>query len=171
MLINKNKFIFFIAVSVILLISSYSQGSDISTVESSPKSAITSLNVYKRANCSCCNKWASYMRENGFQIKVHSLDNLSTIKARYNISQDLRSCHTSASTNGFVFEGHIPAKFIKQFLNNVPENASGLALPAMPLGTPGMEYGSRFNPYIIYLTHIKGIKSIYADVISKEEQL
>ncbi len=171
MVIHKNKFILFIAISVILLISSCSQGSDISTVEASSKSVMTTLNVYKRANCGCCNKWATYMRENGFQIKVHSLDNLSKLKTRYNISQDLRSCHTSVSTNGFVFEGHIPAKFIKQFLNNVPENASGLALPAMPLGTPGMEYGSHFNPYKIYLTHINGVKSIYADVISKEEQL
>jgi len=74
------------------------------------------------------------------------------------------------STDGFVFEGHIPAKFIHQFLNEKPENAIGLAVPAMPVGSPGMEVGNKFMPYQVLLLKADGSSEIYADVPTAEKQ-
>jgi len=69
-----------------------------------------------------------------------------------------------------VFEGHIPAKFVKQFLDNVPEGAAGLAVPGMPLGSPGMEVDDRFMAYDILLLKDDGTSEVYVSVASAEQQ-
>ena len=81
-----------------------------------------------------------------------------------------QSCHTAVSQSGYVFEGHVPAKFIQQFLQNPPKNALGLAVPAMPLGAPGMEMGDRFLPYRIMLLNQNGSATLYATVNNAKEQ-
>ena len=83
----------------------------------------------------------------------------------------MRSCHTSVTDDGFVFEGHIPAKFIKKFLAEKPFGARGLAVPAMPTGTPGMEFGDLLQPYKIYLLKTDGSIEIYAEVNTAEDQI
>jgi len=129
------------------------------------------LTVYKKTGCKCCNKWLRHMRDNGFATTSHNQSNLSDIKEKLGIPAKLRSCHTSVTEDGFVFEGHIPAKFIQQFLDEKPEGAIGLSVPAMPTGTPGMEFGDMLQPYKVYLLKADGSTEIYAQVNSAEEQI
>jgi hypothetical protein len=129
------------------------------------------LDVYKRAACSCCSKWISHANQNGLKTVAHNENDLSTIKNKYGIHAKLRSCHTSVTQDGYVFEGHIPAKFIKQFIQEKPSGAKGLAVPAMPTGTPGMEFGDLHQPYKIYLLKNDGSIKVYAEVNTAEEQI
>ncbi|ETJ47820.1 hypothetical protein PC2016_1586 [Pseudoalteromonas carrageenovora] len=124
------------------------------TYENSEKPKIE-LTVYKSKNCGCCNKWIAHLSENNIQTKAINVNDMGTIKSQYQIKSNMRSCHTAVSADGFVFEGHVPAKHIKQFLaEQHPEKTIGLSVPAMPAGTPGMEMGDRFYKYNIeMLTH------------------
>ena len=85
----------------------------------------------------------------------------------YSIKPEYRSCHTSVSTNGFIFEGHIPAKYITKFLSEDHPNAIGLSVPGMPLGSPGMEFDDRFTPYNILILYKDGSSEVYAEILSK----
>lgn len=130
------------------------------------------LEVYKSPTCGCCKKWMDHINENGFESKVHNFQNFMAIKSELGIEPRYRSCHTAISKNGYGFEGHVPAKFIQQFLNE--EHSSdviGLSVPAMPLGSPGMEVGDKFHPYKVLLLKSDGTYDIYAEVQTYEEQL
>ena len=131
----------------------------------------THLTVYKKTQCSCCGKWISHIRGNGFTTTSKNQHDLTDIKEKLGIEKSLRSCHTSVTDDGFVFEGHIPAKFVRQFLKDKPQGSKGLAVPGMPTGTPGMEFGDLFRPYTIYLLKVDGSVEIYAKVNSSEEQI
>ena len=85
----------------------------------------------------------------------------------YSIKPEYRSCHTSVSNNGFIFEGHIPAKYITKFLLEDHPNAIGLSVPGMPLGSPGMEFDDRFTPYNILILYKDGSSEVYAEILSK----
>ncbi len=101
--------------------------------------------VYKTATCGCCAKWVDHLRENGFQVEVENVRDLIAIKERHGVPSDLGSCHT-ALVEGKVVEGHVPASAIRAFLDDPPENALGIAVPGMPIGSPGME-GRNPSPY------------------------
>jgi len=129
------------------------------------------LDVYKSPSCGCCKKWLSHINENGFESTIHSDQNFSIIKEKQGIEPRYRSCHTAISKAGYVFEGHVPAKFIQQFLTE--KHASdiiGLSVPAMPIGTPGMEVDDKFQPYRILLLKSDGTYEIYAHIRSYKEQ-
>ena len=79
------------------------------------------------------------------------MDDLKPIKEKYGIKPDFRSCHTAVSKDGYVFEGHVPAKLVKQFLSQPRTDAIGLSVPAMVVGSPGMEMGEKFMPYQVLL--------------------
>ncbi|NQZ23986.1 MAG: DUF411 domain-containing protein [Colwellia sp.] len=129
------------------------------------------LDVYKSPTCACCNKWINHINENGFESKVHSSQNFSVIKDEKKIAPRYRSCHTAVSKDGYVFEGHVPAKFIKQFITEThASDVIGLSVPAMPVGTPGMEVDDKFQPYRVLLLLADGSYKIYADVQSYKEQ-
>lgn len=106
-----------------------------------------SATVYKDANCGCCKEWVGYAEGNGLNVTTHDVADLSLFKERYGVPQHMRSCHTTVTTDGFVFEGHVPAKHMAEFLANPPAQAIGLAVPNMPVGSPGMEYEDKFMPY------------------------
>ncbi len=80
------------------------------------------------------------------------------------------SCHTAVTENGYVFEGHVPARYIAQFLNDPPAGAVGLSVPAMPVGSPGMEYKDEFMPYQVLLVNKDGSVEVYASVESYQQQ-
>ncbi len=128
------------------------------------------LTVYKSASCGCCGMWATSMDTNGFKTISVNRDNLTGFKASKGIQPRYQSCHTALSREGFVFEGHVPAKFIKQFLEEKPEGAIGLSVPGMPVGSPGMEQGDQFMPYKVVLLRADGSVSNYAEVNSLKEQ-
>lgn len=134
------------------------------------KPAAIELTVYKSRTCNCCQKWINHAEDHGFDVSARNITFMSDIKEDRGIASNYRSCHTAESSNGFVFEGHVPAKYIKQFLADVPKDSIGLSVPAMPIGTPGMEVDDRFMPYQILLLKEDGSSSVYAEIASYEEQ-
>ena len=128
------------------------------------------LEVYKSPTCGCCGQWVSHIKSEGFVVKTHNRQSLDSIKQQFNIPTNLQSCHTGVSKDGYFFEGHIPAKFIHQFLAQPPAGARGLTVPGMPVGSPGMEMGNRFTSYPILLVMEDGSTQVFAKIGSKEEQ-
>ena len=136
----------------------------------SQQSNLPVLEVYKSATCGCCKKWMTHLEKNGFQSISHNMTDLASFKSDKNIQSQFQSCHTAISKDGYVFEGHIPAKFIQKFLAEKPEGAIGLAVPAMPLGSPGMEAGDNFSPYTILMLMADGSSKTYAQIKTLQEQ-
>lgn len=128
------------------------------------------LDVYKSPTCGCCGKWIDHAENDGFIVKTHHPHNLDALKTENNIQGRYRSCHTAISHDGYVFEGHIPAKLIRKFLQERPADAIGLAVPGMPTGSPGMEAGDTFRPYSVLILKSNGSSEIYAKVHALEEQ-
>ena len=130
-----------------------------------------SATVYKDANCGCCKDWISHAEDNGLSATAQDVTDLEVFKERYGVPAEMRSCHTAVTTDGYVFEGHVPAKYVAQFLENPPVQALGLAVPGMPVGSPGMEYQNKFAPYQIMQLNKDGTTEVYADIVSTEQQL
>ncbi|KOO07327.1 DUF411 domain-containing protein [Vibrio hepatarius] len=110
---------------------------------------------HKSPYCGCCTEWTKHMKDAGFDVTEQLHENMNPIKQKLGITPELASCHT-AEIDGYVFEGHIPAEDIKAFLENPPRNAKGLAVPGMPMGSPGMEYGNKQDAYTVYAFNDKG---------------
>jgi len=114
------------------------------------------LLVYKSPTCGCCADWVKHMNEAGFTSEVKHPEHLLEVKRSWNIGPEFQSCHTAVSREGYVFEGHIPAHVIQRFLAEKPANAIGLAVAGMPIGSPGMEMGGKFEPYDVRLLRKNG---------------
>ncbi|MFZ3075930.1 MAG: DUF411 domain-containing protein [Psychrobacter glacincola] len=130
-----------------------------------------SATVYKDANCGCCKEWVGYAKNNGLSATAQDVTDLSLFKERYGVPQQMRSCHTTVTTNGYVFEGHVPAKYMAQFLANPPTDSIGLAVPSMPVGSPGMEYQDKFMPYKVMQLNKDGSTQVYAAIESPAQQM
>ncbi len=128
------------------------------------------MEVFKSPTCGCCTKWVEHAQSAGFEVAVNHPADLDRIKADHGIASHYQSCHTAVTKEGFVFEGHIPARYIQEFLSNLPENARGLAVPGMPAGSPGMEMGRRFSPYRIFVLKTDGSREVFREVSSAGEQ-
>lgn len=138
--------------------------------ESSQVEQNLELNVYKSPSCGCCGEWIEHLQKQKFKVQSHDLNDLSALKESKGIKPQYQSCHTAISEQNYVFEGHIPAKYIQQFLQAPPENALGLSVPAMPVGSPGMQMGETFMPYEVKLLNKDGSATVYAKVNTLEEQ-
>lgn len=97
--------------------------------------ASTEITVYKSPTCGCCEKYASYLRENGFAVKTVNESNMDAIKKHYGVSH-VASCHT-ALVNGYVVEGHVPVNAIQKMLKEKPAIV-GISVPGMQMNSPGM---------------------------------
>ena len=95
---------------------------------------------YRSASCGCCKKWINHLRDNGLEVVDNIVEDVSAIKIQYQIPNNLRSCH-SAQIGKYTIEGHVPIESIKKLLEEKPL-ISGLAVPGMPHGSPGMEIHS-----------------------------
>jgi hypothetical protein len=104
-------------------------------------SAKSTIKVTKDPGCGCCDAWADHLRKEDFTVDVVESAKLNQLKARLGIPSDLRSCHT-AEVDGYIIEGHVPAKAIRRLLTERPQ-LRGLAVPGMPVGSPGMEVEGR----------------------------
>ena len=127
----------------------------------------TKLVVHKTATCGCCKAWVKHIEKSGFITDVQNHKHLAEIKETLGIKPQYRSCHTGVSADGYIFEGHIPSKYVTQFLSEDHPNALGLSVPGMPLGSPGMEVGDRFMPYEVLLLNKDGSSEVYAEVSKK----
>ena len=123
-----------------------------------------SLLVHKTPTCGCCKKWVKHLEDNSFSMMIKDHQNLQKIKTQYSIEPKYQSCHTAVSKEGYIFEGHIPSKFIKNFLADPEPNAIGLSGPGMPLGSPGMEVEGRFKPYDVLVLYKDGSSKVYAEI-------
>ena len=103
------------------------------------------ITVYKSAACGCCSEWIEHLRENGFQVKARNVSNLNSYKQKANLPYGLGSCHTGF-VEGYAVEGHVPAEDIKRLLKEKPD-IQGIAVPGMPMGSPGMDFGSEKESY------------------------
>ena len=116
------------------------------------QNAITSdvhLSVHKDPNCGCCTAWIEQL-PSAFTTTIRNTSDITAIKETLGIPHQYRSCHTAISKAGFIFEGHIPNTAVQSFLANPPAEALGLAVPGMPIGSPGMEVGDK-NDALPYL--------------------
>lgn len=116
------------------------------------------IEVFKSESCGCCAAWVEHLKANGFAPKVSKVANPAHYRARAGIPDELGSCHT-ATVAGYAIEGHVPASDIKRLLATRPK-AKGLAVPAMPLGSPGME-GPRKDPFDVLLVQGNGKTSVF----------
>ena len=119
------------------------------------------VEVWKDPTCGCCRDWIAYLEKNGFEARVHDAGNTDARK-RLGIPSQYGSCHT-AVVDGYALEGHVPVREILRLLNERP-NAIGLAVPGMPIGSPGMdgpEYGRRRDPYDVLLLARDGMSRIF----------
>lgn len=123
--------------------------------------------VYKSPTCGCCAAWVKHMTDSGFNTLVKHPSNISQIKKQLHIAPKNQACHTAVLQN-YVFEGHIPAQVIQNFLKHKPTSALGLAVPNMPMGSPGMDNGKAFNPYQVYLLNKNGSRLPYARVSAEK---
>lgn len=109
---------------------------------------VPNINVYRSPDCSCCGGWIDHLKTHGFSVQDFPTPDIEAVKQRYKVPDNLTSCHT-AIVNGYVIEGHVPANDIKRLLQERP-NVSGLSVPQMPVGTPGMEIGDKFDPFTVF---------------------
>ncbi len=117
------------------------------------------VQIYKTPTCGCCSKWADHMEDAGFRVRVQDVTDLAPYKGKGGVPSSLEACHT-AFVGGYVIEGHVPAEAVKRLLQEKPKIA-GLVVPGMPIGSPGMEMGSRKEPYAILALDEDGKTSVY----------
>ena len=117
------------------------------------------VDVYKDPTCGCCGNWVEHLRTQGFAATATDVTDLVAIKTKYNVPQQLRSCHT-AVVDGYVIEGHVSAADIKRVLTERPAIA-GLAVPGMPIGSPGME-GPNAKPYDVLAFDRQGRTHVFS---------
>jgi len=131
-------------------------------VAATPRPATDSapvIAVYKSPTCTCCTKWVDYVKRSGFKVDVINTRSLDPIKRRYGVASEHSACHT-AIVGGYVVEGHVPAEDIRRLLAERPA-ITGLAVPGMPIGSPGME-GAYRQAYEVLAFTRGGGTSIFA---------
>ncbi|HWT13858.1 MAG TPA: DUF411 domain-containing protein [Allosphingosinicella sp.] len=122
--------------------------------------AAATIEVVKSPYCGCCTHWVEYLRAEGFEVRVVEAEDVSPTARRLGVPDDLRSCHTAA-VEGYAIEGHVPAADIRRLLAERPE-AAGIAVPGMPLGSPGMDQGNVRQPFATILFSRDGRRQRFA---------
>lgn len=103
--------------------------------------------MFRDPNCGCCKQWAEHMRTGmNAEVAITESADMAAVKDRNGVPAALRSCHTMI-VDGYVIEGHVPAADVERLLKERPEGVRGLAVPGMPVGSPGMEMGGKTEPY------------------------
>ena len=123
---------------------------------------VINADVFRTPTCGCCGLWIDHAEAHNVTVIDHQQEDLTPIKQQYGITPELASCHTTVA-NGYVFEGHIPAAEVKRFLANPPEDAIGLTVPGMPIGSPGMEMANKSQPYEVLALYRDGSTSVFAN--------
>jgi hypothetical protein len=123
----------------------------------------TLVEVWKSPTCGCCKDWMAHLDANGFAATAHDTGN-TAMRAQLGIPEELGSCHT-ARVGGYAIEGHVPAADIQRLLRDKPQGVIGLAVPGMPIGSPGMDgaaYGGRRDRYQVLLVRQDGSHTVFA---------
>lgn len=118
------------------------------------------VEVFKTATCGCCALWVEHLEDNGFTTRVTEMEDLTAVKEKHGVPDNAVSCHT-AVVEGYAIEGHVPAAEVRRLLKERPAVA-GLAVPGMPLGSPGMEFGDTKQPYNVLAFDKNGQTRVFA---------
>ena len=124
------------------------------------KASLPLVEVYKNPDCGCCGAWVEHLKAAGFPVKVIETADTGPVRRRHGIPDAFGSCHTGVVA-GYALEGHVPAGDVKRLLASKPA-AAGLSVPGMPVGSPGMEVGSRKDPFQVLLIDKAGRSSVFA---------
>jgi hypothetical protein len=117
------------------------------------------ITVWKTPNCGCCKDWVAHLRDNGFQVVTHDVPDTAPMRQKLGLPAKFGSCHT-AQLGAYVLEGHVPAQEVRRLLREKPK-AVGLAVPGMPVGSPGMEMGEARDAYDVLLVLADGSSRVY----------
>lgn len=129
--------------------------------------AAETVEVWKDPGCGCCAAWVDHLKAAGFGVRTHEVNDINAARARNGVPQSLGACHT-ARIGAYAIEGHVPAAEIRRLLRERPR-AAGLAVPGMPLGSPGME-ADRTQPYDVLLFGAGGRTSVYRSYPLKDRK-
>ena len=131
-----------------------------SSLDPALKGSGPDVHLYRDASCRCCTKWGNALAAEGFNVIDHISKDLEAMKRDEGVPADLASCHT-AFVEGYVLEGHVPVPSIQRLLREMPE-ITGLAVPGMPIGSPGMEVAGRTGDrYQVIALQDQGRQTIY----------
>ncbi|MGQ0640964.1 MAG: DUF411 domain-containing protein [Gemmatimonadaceae bacterium] len=118
------------------------------------------IDVYKKPNCNCCAKWVEHIRAAGFSVRTHDVEDTGETRKRLGVPDHLLSCHT-AFVDGYVVEGHVPSDLVERMLREKPDIV-GIAVPLMPVGSPGMEVPGEKENYDVIAFERNGSSRVYA---------
>jgi len=118
------------------------------------------LHVYKTLSCGCCALWVEHMKASGFAVEVHDVRDVMPYREKYGVPDEAMSCHTAVIA-GYVVEGHVPAADVKRLLSEKPR-ATGIAVPGMVQGSPGMEQGRAPERYDVVLFGEGRLQRVFA---------
>lgn len=118
------------------------------------------IDVHRDANCGCCKDWVKYLQANGFEVRDHVEPNMSVIKQKLGVAPRLSSCHTGVIDGKFI-EGHVPVAQIHELQQRT--DLRGVAVPGMPAGSPGMDYGQPSQAYRVIGLTADGKDQVLAD--------
>ncbi len=122
--------------------------------------ALPALEVFRSPSCGCCGAWIAHMEAAGFAVQARMVADTAAARRRLGMPARLGSCHTGLVA-GYVIEGHVPAADVRRLLSTRPD-AIGLAVPGMPVGSPGMEMGEQRDPYQVLLVGRDGSESVFS---------
>ncbi len=124
------------------------------------RTAAPTVEVFKSPTCGCCANWVKHLEAHGFATKVTDIEDMTQVKSKYGVPGRLQSCHTGL-VNGYVLEGHVPAADVQRLLKERP-TVVGVAVPGMPVGSPGMEVGNTVQPYDVLTFNKQGQTTVFA---------
>ena len=127
--------------------------------------ARTQITVWKTPNCGCCKDWVKHLEANGFDAVTHDVKETASKRQALGLAEKYGSCHT-ATVNGYVLEGHVPARDIQRLLREKP-SAIGLAVPGMPVGSPGMDMGTGADAFDVVLVLKDGSSRVFQSYAAK----
>lgn len=141
--LSRRSFVAALPFAFVACSGAVSSGSAADAAEPLPE-----LVVYKTPTCGCCTAWIDHVRDAGFTIRTVEVEDTMPVATQYGVPGQLRSCHT-AIIEGYAVEGHVPVREIRRLLAERPAIA-GIAVPGMPIGSPGMEMGERRDPFTVF---------------------
>lgn len=143
-----------------LLLTTLAAGTAAAALPSWATNALPQVDVFKSPTCGCCGAWVDHLKAAGFPVTVVEVDDPARARRAHGLPDRFGGCHTGV-VSGYVVEGHVPATEVKRLLATKPA-AIGLAVPGMPVGSPGMEHGDRKEPFDVLLVDRQGRATVFA---------
>ncbi|WP_227500015.1 DUF411 domain-containing protein [Synechococcus sp. PCC 7335] len=136
-------------------------GSSPQEIMATQAAVIGEITVFRSPTCGCCGQWIEHAEAAGFKVKDEITEDMSAIKQQYGVPTNLSSCHTTVAGD-YIVEGHVPAEDLARLLAEKPDVA-GIAVPGMPIGSPGMESGDYTEPYTVFSFTESGETAAFAE--------